>query len=210
MSNSIATINLIPNSRAGYAYAETGTPSQKAAEQTNITETSTVTLSEQGKLAAKIGMDSLGSYRVPDWMMDFIPEQNMLNSADAIKETRAHIQMREKMSADGEFSVADRQFMMNQLANHSPATREYHANAEFRMRFKDELTEYAGILRNAYDQAKQENGIATRDDYINKVLNAPDDNHALRDSLAEKLLDNPEALDLMNKLGIARPSVQRT
>ncbi|MAT65878.1 MAG: hypothetical protein CMN57_09560 [Gammaproteobacteria bacterium] len=79
-----------------------------------------------------------------------------------------------------------------------------HANAEFRTTFKNELGEYARILRQAYDEAKQENGITSHEDYISKVLNTPNDNLAVRDSLKEKLLDNPRALELMDALGISR------
>ncbi|PLX47097.1 MAG: hypothetical protein C0613_15095 [Desulfobulbaceae bacterium] len=163
-------------------------------------------ISEQAKLANKIDKDSLESYRLPNWMIDFVPKQSILNSAQAIQETRGHLAMLEKITADGEFSSADKRFMQDHLVHQSPVTRNMHADAEFRMKYKNELNEYAEILRHAYDNAKQANGIANRDDYINKVLNAPDDNLALRDSLLKKLLETPRALELMDMLGIDRPS----
>lgn len=209
MISSIAAVNQsVSNSnRTRNAYTDTSVPQQKPAEQIVASEESTVKISEQGKLAAKINMDSLESYRIPNWMVAFVPDQSILNSADAMKETRAHLNMLKKMTADGQLSAAEKHVMKDQLANYSPATQKMHANAEFRIKFKDELNEYAGMLRQAYDQARQENGITSREDYIIKVLNAPDDNLALRDSLKGILLNNPRALELMDALGIARPSL---
>jgi hypothetical protein len=206
MINSIATVNHLLSSRTRHAYADTGMPPQKHAEKSTTPEAGTVRISAQGKLAAKMDMDSLNSYRVPDWIVDFVPQQSILNS-EAMDETRAHLNMLETMSADGQLSAAEKQLMTDQLANHSPATQKMHASAAFLTKFEDELNEYSGILSQAYDQAKRENGITSRDDYIVEVLNTPDDNLALRDSVAGKLLDNPRALELMDMLGIARPSV---
>lgn len=184
MINSVATVTQLLGNRVSHSYSNTGVPSQRPVEQTAISEASTVSISEQGMLAAKLDKDPLESYRIPDWMVDFVPKQSILNSSDAIAETRTHMKMLEKLTAHGGLSAAERQVMMDHLANHSPATRQMHANTAFRERFKDELNEYAAILQQAYEQAKQEQGIASRDDYINKVLNVPDDNLALRDSLA--------------------------
>jgi len=207
MVNSISSVSQPVSNRTQNTYTDTSTPIQKTTEKSGSTDEDTVNISSQGKLAAKTDLDSLESYRIPNWMVDFVPNQNILNSADAMKETRAHLGMVEKMTADGPLSAAEKYFMIDQLANHSPATQKMHANAEFRMTFKNELGEYAGILRQAYDEAKQENGITSHEDYISKVLNAPDDNLALRDTLKENLLNNPRALELMDTLGIARPSL---
>jgi hypothetical protein len=44
------------------------------------------------------------------------------------------------------------------------------------------------------------------DDYVARVLNAPGDNTALRDSVLGKLLATPRAAQLMDVLGIRKPA----
>ncbi|MAT65877.1 MAG: hypothetical protein CMN57_09555 [Gammaproteobacteria bacterium] len=113
MVNSISAVTQVVGNRAQYAYTDASATPQKATEKAGTTDESTVNISAQGKLSAKIDMGSLESYRIPNWMVDFVPNQNILNPADAMKETRAHLGMLEKMTADGPLSAAEKYFMMN-------------------------------------------------------------------------------------------------
>ncbi|TGG92959.1 hypothetical protein E4656_12630 [Natronospirillum operosum] len=202
MINPIGVMTQPVSNKTRHAYTDTSAPPQRIAERgAGATKASTVNISAQGKLAAKIDMDSLESLRIPKWMVDFMPKQSVLNSSEAIKETRALLSKMETQTVDAQPSAAAKQSMQNQFS----ATQTMRANTEFLAKFQNELREYSGLLRQAYDQAKQEHGINSHEDYVTKVLDAPEDNLPLRDSLKAKLLDNPRALELMNTLGIVRP-----
>lgn len=206
MINPIGVMTQPVSNKTRHAYTDTSAPQQQIAERgAGATKASTVNISAQGKLAAKIDMDSLESLRIPKWMVDFIPKQSVLNSSEAIKETRALLSKMETQTVDAQPSAAAKQSMRNQSASPLSATQTMRANTEFLAKFQNELREYSGLLRQAYDQAKQEHGINSHEDYVTKVLDAPEDNLPLRDSLKAKLLDNPRALELMNTLGIVRP-----
>jgi hypothetical protein len=53
----------------------------------------------------------------------------------------------------------------------------------------------------------REHGVNTHQDYVEKVLQAPGDNPALRNSVVEKTLAHPRALALIGQLGWTTPTL---
>ena len=205
MLRSITSATLTTAYRATQNPSATTNPRHGPDEKVDTAQ-SKVRISAEGKAASTVEPGSLESYRIPDWMPELLPRQTIAVGSEAIEETREQMEMLEDLKADGHLSASDRQFMQAYRENNSPATQQYHANAAFARKFRDELIEYSEIRNSAFQQARLENGIETREDYVDKVLHAPDDNTALRNRVVEKLLDNPRALELMDKLGIDRPS----
>ena len=78
---------------------------------------------------------------------------------------------------------------------------------EFRAQFRQELDEFQKIFDSAWSGALREQGVNTHQDYVEKVLRAPGDNPALRNSVVEKTLANPRALELIDQLGWKRPAL---
>lgn len=163
-----------------------------------------VSISAAGRQAAAIDMDALESYRLPDWMPSLMPGQ-VIDGAALDREMHAYWNRIGELEADGEFSAADRAEAKS-LLDGLPVRKAMMADDEFRASHRSEIAEYGEIFRAAYDEAKREQGIATREDYVGKVLQSPGDNTALRDSVVEKLLANPRAVELMGVLGVARPA----
>lgn len=194
-------------SRASQSYTTTSQTAQKPSDDSTSTQESTVTISAVGKQASKIEVGSLESYRLPNWEFELKPKQYLIDGEGLMKESRAHMKLFNELYADGEISASDKQVMKEYRTTNSSAHQTYRDNAAFLKKYEDELSEYAKIFDQAYDQAKLEHGIETREDYVDKILNAPGDNIPLRNSVVEKLLYNPRALELMDTLGIKRPSL---
>ena len=208
MINAIATMAQLVGNRIEGVYTNARIAQPEAAAVDVRVEEGRVNLSERGRLAVEAEQGALESYRLPAWMADLIPEQSVLNVAEAIQETRAHLSELERMASEGQDASARRAFTMDRLANHSPATRQMHADAAFRAEFRNELSEYVEILRQVYHDARQGGAISPDEDEIGGVGDARDDTAALRGQVMSALLDNPRALDLMDMLGVVRPSLE--
>ncbi len=103
----------------------------------------------------------------------------------------------DRLSSDGNLSASDKQQAIGFLEN-APVRENMNDNDAFRKKFEYQSTEYAKIRNDAYEQAKLEHGIHAREGYVEKVLNAPGDNVALRNNVIAKLLDDPRAIKLMD------------
>lgn len=70
--------------------------------------------------------------------------------------------------------------------------------------FKNELSEYRKIFKDAFENAKKELGINTQNDMYEKAIKNPEYSEALRQTVDQKIAATPKALELMNLLGIKR------
>lgn len=163
----------------------------------------TLTLSTKGRQAVEAERRALEDRRQPDWMRDFIPEPLMLDLPGAIAETRElFARLEEERAAGGGLSEAGRRLYSDHLADTSTASYEVRSRLSFMHEHEREISEYMDLLRQAFHEARQEQGIVTQDDYVAQVLNVPGDNPELRDQVKGKLLDNPRAVTLMRELGV--------
>ncbi len=176
---------------------------EKTPQQSNIETHDKVSLSAEG-LATQ--QKDLEAYRMPSWIADYLPEIHDLSySIAAIEEGRGFVRFSEKLAADGNISAKDRYAINSYLSNSMPVTQHRQEVEIAAQKYSKELEEYGAIHKAIVDKAFSEFGILTQADYQEKVLGVPGDNEDLRLDIAQKLLDNPRALELMEKLGIKRP-----
>lgn len=172
---------------------------------------STVTISEAARQAAAADVnanrpDPVENYRLPNWTLPLFPPTTVKYNMDGvIEETRAYDAFTEKLAADGDFSDADRAKAQAYFDNNMPLNAAWRANDAFNQAHSSELAEYDRYFNEAWFSSLREEGVESHWDYVDKVLNAPDDSLALRDRVVSKLLANPRAVELMGMLGIERP-----
>lgn len=172
---------------------------------------STVSISAAARQAAAGDRaDPLENYRLPEWKASLLPPTTIQYATEldgAIQETRAAGEFLNKLTADGDYSAADRAKMKAYLDANAPINRALRETREFNEAHRSELAEYGGYLDAAWFSSLREQGVESRQDYVDKVLNAPGDNTPLRNSVTEKLLANPRAVQLMDILGIGKPEL---
>lgn len=148
----------------------------------------------------------LEHFRLPNWLPGMTANR-VINGGKAVEETRELIKMYERARSDGIITDNEQrkidEFRRTSMPDNDSA-REYHY---FYQKHGNEIEEYNGIFRNAFDEAKAEHGIESHKDYVEKVLNVPGDNIVLRNSVVSKLLENPRAVELMDVLKIQRPVI---
>lgn len=203
--------------------SQTTTTAEEAEKRSTVTKpggADSVTISEEARRAAEAErgltktsdqMDNkytdLEHYRLPNWL-PAMKTGYLFDHGKAIDETRATMKMLEEVRSDG-IVTHDEQRRIDEWRRTSMPEHdrmlEYHY---FYQKHEREILEYQEIFRGIYNDAKAEQGIESHEDYVEKVLNAPGDNIALRDSVATKLLDNPRAVELMDILNIQRPTIK--
>ncbi len=166
-------------------------------------------LAEQGDATATSGSgpadDPVENYRLPNWYAGLFGENlQPIDGAAIGREMQSYWGLAEQLSADGQLDQADQARL---AALDRPASRAWDAANEFRAQFRQELDEFQKIFDSAWSGALREQGVNTHQDYVDKVLRAPGDNPALRNSVVEKTLANPRALELIDQLGWKRPAL---
>ncbi|MCK6411346.1 MAG: hypothetical protein L6Q55_02860 [Azonexus sp.] len=186
-------------------------PAQAAANSSSIVSISPAAraLAEQGAAAGQAGPaatdDPVENYRLPNWYAGLFGENlQPIDGAAIDREMQSYWGLAEQLSADGQLDQADQARL---AALDRPASRAWDAGNEFRAQFRQELDEFQKIFDSAWSGALREQGVNTHQDYVEKVLRAPGDNSALRNSVVEKTLANPRALALIDQLGWKRPAL---
>jgi len=172
----------------------------KDQHNTNInTAEDKVTISSEGLSAAN---QSLESYRMPSWITDFIPKLNILNG-NAVEEGRQFVKYHDQLAADGVISAKDEQALQTYIKN-MPAT-QLRKDLEIDMNKNRALYEEFGQIHKSYlDESLAEYGIA-QDEWKEKIMGVEGDNQSLRNSVIQKMFNDPRAMELMDKLHIQRP-----
>lgn len=166
---------------------------------------SQVNISAAGTRASAIppGLEAL---RLPSWSGDFSSEyHNLSYSAAAIEETKSYVQMSDKLVSDGHVSNRDRQAIQAYLSNSMSVTQQRKDVEAFYHKHQAEFSEYEALHKSYVDEAMQEYGIVSTNDYQEKILNVEGDNQSLRYNIMEKMLNDPRVLELMDTLKIDRP-----
>lgn len=174
-----------------------------------VVSTSTVTISSKARqVAASDNEDAVKNNRLPNWMASLLPPCTDLSNLDEMMaETRATQKLVDKLTADGDYSDADRAKVKTFIDRSTPFTKMDQAKQMFRENHRGEIAEYAGYLDEAWFSSLKGQGVQSHGDYVNKVLRVPDDNSTLRNTVVGKLLANPRAVELMGILGIEHPAV---
>jgi len=165
-----------------------------------------VTLSAEGiKASENANLKDLENFRIPSWLSKYYPKQMDLSlSSQAVEETRQLFQMHDKFYTDGQISGSEQQHL-NRFSHNMSANQTLRDNLEFTSKYKNELAEYGKKLDGYYAAAREEHGI-TQKNYNEKVLKAEGDNQKLHQSFKEKILTDPSVLELMDILGVQRPT----
>lgn len=159
-----------------------------------------VTISSEGLNAAN---QSLESSRLPSWITDFMPKFNMLNG-DAVEEGRQFVKYHEQLAADGAISAKDEKALQTYLRN-MPVT-QLRKDLEIDMnKNKGLYEEFGQIHKNYLDESLAEYGIGPNE-WKEKIMSVAGDNQSLRNSVIQKMFNDPRAMELMDKLHIQRPA----
>lgn len=165
-------------------------------------------LAAQATAASSAGAaanDPLENYRLPNWYTGLFGDQlQPIDGAAVDREMQSYWGLAEQLSADGQLDQADQAQL---AAVEQPASRAWEAADAFRAQFRPQLAEFQNIFDAAWSESLREQGVNTHQDYVEKVLQAPGDNPALRNSVVEKMLANPRALALIGQLGWQTPAL---
>ena len=166
-----------------------------------------VTLSAEGmKASENASLKDYEKFRMPSWLSQYYPKQTDLSiSGQAVEETRQLFQMQDKFHADGYITGNEQQRLNSFRSNNMTANQTMRDNLEFISKYNSELMEYGKKIDSYYAEAKEEQGITQRN-YNERVLQAEGDNKRLHQHFREKLLADPSVLELMDILGVQRPS----
>ncbi len=79
--------------------------------------------------------------------------------------------------------------------------------SDFRNTYKTQLNEYSSKFHDYYNDTKAEHGIETASDHYEKVIQAEKgDDFTFQQSFEDKLKSDPRMLELMDILGIKKPT----
>ena len=186
-------------------------PAQAAANSSSIVSISPAAraLAEQGAAAGQAAPaatdDPVENYRLPSWYAGLFGENlQPIDGAAVDREMQSYWGLAERLSADGRLDQSD---LARLAAVERPASRASEAADAFRAQFRSQLAELQNIFDAAWSESLREHGVNTHQDYVEKVLQAPSDNPALRNSVVEKTLAHPRALALIGQLGWTTPTL---
>lgn len=197
--------------RASYALKSSiGTQASGLTTQVQQTGVDKVTLSSAADdLDAKTKAD-LASMAMPSWLYEFSPPFYLITEDQHNKqsaEVSRYLSMSEKLTSDGEVSQKDQQAIQSYMDTMMPENKQRIAREAHYMQNQNLYSEYGAIKNKYYQESLAEHGIVTPADWESKVKSAPDENQALRQTMKEKMLNDPRALELMSLLGVKKPTV---
>ena len=168
-----------------------------------------VTFSSEAQKIAATPTTGVEQYALPSWFTEFSPSfANVSKGAEArLEEARKYTAFHDQLAEDGTISLKDAQALKAYIDNMMPANTERRQVETDYFKNQSLYKEYGQIHNQYLKEAMSEQGIVTQADWDEKVKNAPDENQELRLSIMEKMFGNPRAMELMNILGIHKPTV---
>lgn len=167
-----------------------------------------VTLSSEAQKIAATPKTGVEQYALPSWFSEFSPSfANVSNGAEARhEEARKYTSFHEQLAADGSITLRDAQALKAYVDTMMPANTERKQVQADYIQNQELYNEYGRIHNQSLQEAMSEQGIVTQADWDAKVKNAADENQELRLSVMEKMFSNPRVVELINLLGIQKPT----
>ena len=139
------------------------------------------------------------AYALPSWYDKYIPDAMFLTGTLNYE----YFDFVAELNKDNYLSDDDRNQIKKYLQN-DPMHQEMLAKQKFRAKFRNELSEYYGLLSNYFREALKENGIdgTSQADYYEKVILDKDNSEKIHQSMQKRIENDPRVLELMGILGI--------
>ncbi|GEM_PF-1328209 len=188
-SSSKAT-ELSASSRAG---GDSVTISKEARELSAVAQAGkgTEVFNEEGDLP-------LEAYSMPDWYGEYVPDACILSPEIDYE----YWDLVEEYTADGFLSDDERSKLGSYLDNDPKHQAELEKIA-YRQKNRNEIHEYFTLLDGHFRASLEENGINSSQEYYDSVVKDAAGSEKVRQSMAERIENDPRVLELMDILGVS-------
>ncbi|TKI70938.1 hypothetical protein FCU45_00675 [Sulfurimonas crateris] len=202
---------IINNLQTGYnAYnsnLQNQTLDPKYAESTTerSKKTDRVTISDEAKQLLKTSENTTSqstdtlpveAYSLPSWFQDYIVPSNEIGEINYDFWNFVGTLTNDNMLAGDEKS------QIKEYLQKDSKHQQSLANDKFITEHKTEIESYGSLLENYFQEALQENGVISNQDYYNKVILDKESSEIIHQNMAKKIESDRRIQELMNILGV--------
>jgi hypothetical protein len=159
-------------------------------------KTDSVTISKEAKELAEADTLPLEAFSLPSWLNEYIPSSSVVGGIN-----RDFWNFVGTMTNDNALSSGEKVQIKEYLKN-DPTYQEMLDKEKFTTQHNKKMTEYMASLQSYFKEALEENGITSKQDYYEKVILDDSYTQKVRQSMMQKMDNDPNIQGLMSILGV--------
>ena len=159
-------------------------------------KTDSVTISKEAKELAEADTLPLEAFSLPSWLNEYIPPSSVVGGIN-----RDFWNFVGTLSNDNVLSDGEKTQIKEYLQN-DPTHQEMLDKEKFTTQHNKKITDYMTSLQSYFKEALEENGITSKQDYYEKVILNDSYTQKVRQSMMQKMDNDPNIQGLMSILGV--------
>lgn len=159
-------------------------------------KTDSVAISKEAKALAQADSLPLEAFALPSWFNEYVAPSNVEGGIN-----RDFWNFVGTMTDDNALS-SDEKAKIKEYMQNDPMHQGMLDKEKFRTQHNKKMTEYMASLQSYFKEALAQNGITSKQDYYEKVIMDDSYTQKVRQSMMQKIDNDPDIKELMSVLGI--------